>query len=96
MPERIVFDKLVQVLVFGCAYHRIADAMVLATTLRRGRDKWIAAWTSAHNKLVWCTERRATVVAFWISLSTAILILGRLVREGWTRYRSATRPPHRP
>jgi hypothetical protein len=27
IPERVVFDKLVQVLVFGCAYERIADAM---------------------------------------------------------------------
>jgi hypothetical protein len=26
IPERIVFEKLVQVLVFGCAYERIADA----------------------------------------------------------------------
>jgi hypothetical protein len=25
VPERLVFDKLVQVLVFGCAYERIAD-----------------------------------------------------------------------
>jgi hypothetical protein len=25
IPERIVFEKLVEVLVFGCAYERIAD-----------------------------------------------------------------------
>jgi hypothetical protein len=25
IPGRIVFDKLVQVLVFGCGYERIAD-----------------------------------------------------------------------
>ncbi len=25
IPEKVVFDKLVQVLVFGCAYNRIAD-----------------------------------------------------------------------
>ncbi len=25
IPDRVVFDKLVQVLVFGCAYERIAD-----------------------------------------------------------------------
>ncbi len=25
IPDRVVFEKLVQVLVFGCAYHRIAD-----------------------------------------------------------------------
>lgn len=239
IPDRLVFDKLVQVLVFGCAYQRIADATVSATTLRRRRDEWMAAgvmdtlldlvlsaydrmigldvadlavdccitkapgggevagrspvdrgkqglkrslavdaagiplssvaapanrhdaplleptldaldladaavtvhldrgydsgrtstllaargldaeiamrgkpapitagqrwvverttaWTNAHKKLVWCTERRATVVAFWIRLSTAIIIVGRLVREAWTRYRWNGRPQRRP
>ena len=43
IPDRVVFDKLVQVLVFGCAYWRIADAICSATTLRRRRDAWIAA-----------------------------------------------------
>jgi transposase len=41
IPDRIVFDKLIQVLVFGCGYRRIADASS-ATTLRRRRDEWIA------------------------------------------------------
>lgn len=41
IPERVVFDKLVQVLVFGCAYNRIADDSCSATTLRRRRDEWI-------------------------------------------------------
>ncbi len=36
--DRIVFEKLVQVLVFGCAYRGIADEGCLATTLRRRRD----------------------------------------------------------
>jgi hypothetical protein len=40
-PERVVFDKLVQVLVFGCAYERIADASCSESTLRRRRDEWI-------------------------------------------------------
>lgn len=41
IPERLVFEKLVQVLVFGCAYERIADESCSATTLRRRRDEWI-------------------------------------------------------
>ena len=41
IPERVVFEKLVQVLVFGCAYERIADESCSATTLRRRRDEWI-------------------------------------------------------
>jgi len=39
----VVFEKLVQVLVFGCAYWRIADEECSATTLRRRRDEWIEA-----------------------------------------------------
>ena len=38
----MVFDKLIQILVFGCGYRRIADAACSATTLRRRRDEWIA------------------------------------------------------
>jgi transposase len=41
IPERVVFEKLVQVLVFGCAYHRIADESCSESTLRRRRDEWI-------------------------------------------------------
>lgn len=43
IDDRVVFDKLVQVLVFGCAYQRIADRSCSATTLRRRRDEWIKA-----------------------------------------------------
>ena len=41
VPDRVVFEKLVQVLVFGCAYERIADEGCSDTTLRRRRDEWI-------------------------------------------------------
>jgi transposase len=41
IPDRVVFEKLVQILVFGCAYWRIADEECSATTLRRRRDEWI-------------------------------------------------------
>lgn len=43
IPDRVVFDKLVEVLVFGCAYERIADESCSASTLRRRRDEWIAS-----------------------------------------------------
>ena len=42
IPDRVVFDKLIQILVFGCGYRRIADHTCSATTLRRRRDEWIA------------------------------------------------------
>jgi transposase len=242
IPDRVVFDKLIAILVFGCAYARIADATCSATTLRRRRDEWIAAgvmeqlftlvlaaydhmigldlahlaidgcmtmapcggevagrspvnrgkqglkrslvvdatgiplgsvaapasrpdspllpatldtlarlgplpetvtvhldrgydssltrqrlaerglhgaiaargapapltagqrwvverthaWLNACKKLVWCTERRARVVAFWLTLAAVIIIVRRLLRDGWTRYRWNGRPRHRP
>lgn len=43
VSDRIVFDKLVQVLVLGAAYEKIADSTCSATTIRRRRDEWIAA-----------------------------------------------------
>ena len=41
IPDRVVFEKLVQILVFGCACWRIAEEGCSATTLRRRRDEWI-------------------------------------------------------
>src|SRR5918998_1246996 len=43
IPDHVVFEKLIQVLVFGCAYWRIADEGCSASTLRRRRDEWIEA-----------------------------------------------------
>jgi transposase len=243
IPERVVFKKLVEVLVFGCAYHRIADASCSESTLRRRRDEWIelglmerlreicleaydrliglelsevavdccitkapcggqkagrspvdrgkrglkrsmavdakgipigavmapanlhdspllvptleatseslgalpegtsvhldrgydsllsrerleeqglgweisgkgkpapywatyrwvvertSAWHNAHKKLVWCTERIGRVIDFWVAFSDVVIIVRRLIREGWTRYRWEGRPSRRP
>jgi transposase len=41
IADAVVFDKLVEALVFGAGYERIADAACSATTLRRRRDEWI-------------------------------------------------------
>jgi transposase len=242
IPERIVFEKLIQVLVFGCAYEKIADGSCSATTLRRRRDEWIVAgvidalremaleaydrmiglepqelavdscitkapcggekagrspvdrgkrgikrsvvvdgrgiplgsvsapanrhdspllaptldaaralglvtegarvhldrgydseltrtrllerelvaeisqkgrpaplnatgrwvvertnsWQNAHKKLVWCTEKVGRVIDFWVAFSEVVIIVRRLVREGWRRYRWEGRPSRRP
>jgi transposase len=48
ISERVVFDKLVQVLVLGCAYDKIADTSCSASTIRRRRDEWIAAGVFAE------------------------------------------------
>ncbi len=43
ISDAVGFDRLVQVLVFGCGYERVADDHCSATTLRRRRDEWTAA-----------------------------------------------------
>lgn len=43
IADRIIFDKLIQVLVLGASYAKIADTTCSATTLRTRRDEWITA-----------------------------------------------------
>jgi hypothetical protein len=60
--------------------------------------RWVVershAWLNAFGKLRWCTERRWVCVAFWLALACVVVIIRRLVRCAWTRYRW-TGPPHR-
>lgn len=53
--------------------------------------RWVVertnSWQNAHKKLVWCTERRDRVIDFWVAFSETVIIVRRLVREGWSRYR---------
>jgi hypothetical protein len=62
--------------------------------------RWIVertnSWHNAHKKLVWCTERRGRVIDSWITFSNVVIIVGRLLREAWSRYRWEGRPHHRP
>ena len=51
IADRVVFDKLIQVLVFGCGYRRIADHTCSATTLRRRRDEWISTGVAERLRL---------------------------------------------
>lgn len=43
VADRVIFDKLIQVLVLGAAYEKISDTGCSATTIRRRRDEWIEA-----------------------------------------------------
>ncbi|MFY1637095.1 IS5 family transposase [Solwaraspora sp. WMMB335] len=52
VDDRIVFDKLVQVLRFGCSYEAIADATCSATTIRGRRDEWIRLGVFAQLKQI--------------------------------------------
>jgi hypothetical protein len=46
-----MFDKLIQVLVFGCGYRRVADHTCSATTLRRRRAAWITLGVAERLRL---------------------------------------------
>jgi hypothetical protein len=62
--------------------------------------RWVVertnSWSNAHKKLVWCTERRGEVIDFWVAFSDVVIIVRRLIREAWTRYRWESRPSRRP
>ncbi len=86
---------------------RLLERRLIAQISKRGTPaplnatkRWVVertnSWYNAHKKLVWCTERRGRVVDFWVALSDVIIIVRRLVREGWTRYRWEGRPSRRP
>ena len=63
-------------------------------------NRWVvertSSWHNAHKKLVWCTERVGRVIDFWVAFSDVVIIVRRLVREGWIRYRWESRPSRRP
>jgi len=54
------------------------------------------SWHNAHKKLVWCTEREGRVIDFWVAFSDVVIVVRRLIREGWMRYRWESRPPRQP
>ena len=43
IPDRIVFNKLLDILVLGGSYRHMADQSCSATTIGRRRDEWIAS-----------------------------------------------------
>jgi transposase len=50
--DRIIFEKLIQVLRFGCSCASIADCACGATTIRERRDEWIKAGIFAELKQI--------------------------------------------
>jgi transposase len=48
--DRVIFDKLVQVLKFGCSYEQVAEPGCGATTIRQRRDEWIGLGVFAQLK----------------------------------------------
>jgi transposase len=50
--DRVIFEKLIQVLRFGCSYASIADCSCGATTIRERRNEWIKAGVFADLKTI--------------------------------------------
>ena len=87
---------------------RLKDRGLIGAISEKGKQaplqagmRWVVertnSWHNAHKKLVWCTERRGRVIDFWIAFSDVIIIIvRRLIREAWTRYRWETRPSRKP
>jgi transposase len=86
---------------------RLEERRLLGEISQKGKPsplgatkRWVvertSSWHNAHKKLVWCTERRGRVIDFWMAFSEVIIIVRRLIREGWSRYRWRGRPSRRP
>ncbi|MFC7261397.1 IS5 family transposase [Streptomyces lutosisoli] len=50
--DRIIFDKMLQLLRFGCSYEAIADRTCSTTTIRDRRDEWIQLGVFARLKQI--------------------------------------------
>ena len=80
---------------------------VLAEISQKGKPaplaatkRWVVertnSWHNAHKKLSWCTEKQERVIDFWVAFSDVIIVVRRLIREAWARYRWEGRPSRRP
>jgi IS5 family transposase len=88
---------------------RLRERGLVAEISKKGKPapltatkRWVVersgSWQAklAHKKLLWCTERRGEVIDFWIAFSDVVIVVRRLIREGWIRYRWESRPARRP
>jgi hypothetical protein len=91
----------------GVTRRLLEERGLLAEISRKGEPaplgatkRWVVertgSWHNAHKKLLWCTERVGRVVDFWVAFSEVVIIVRRLIREGWVRYRWEGRPSRRP
>jgi hypothetical protein len=86
---------------------RLRERNLIAEIAKKGQpaplrsgQRWVSertnSWHNAHKKLVWCTERVGRVIDFWVAFSEVVIIVRRLIGEGWMRYRWEGRPHRRP
>lgn len=91
----------------GATRKKLDDRGLIGVISEKGKPaplatgkRWVIertnSWNNAFKKLLWCTERRGRVIDFWIAFSNVSIVVRRLIREAWTRYRWETRPRRRP
>jgi transposase len=76
IPDRVVFEKLVQVLVFGCACEMMADASCSESTLRRRRDEWIGLGVMERLKEI-CLDAYDRLIGLELS---EVVVDGRITK----------------
>ncbi|MER7838967.1 IS5 family transposase [Streptomyces sp. NPDC096040] len=74
ISDRNIFDKLLQLLRFGCSYEAIADTTCSATTIRNRRDEWIRLGVFARLKHIAleCYDRIVGLVLDQIAVDGSI------------------------
>jgi len=89
------------------ARERLEELNLIGEVSKKGQpaplqagQRWVVertnSWHNAHKKLVWCTERVGRVIDFWVAFSDVVIVVRRLIREAWMRYRWEGRPSQRP
>jgi transposase len=82
----------------GCEWQIQPKGEVIAINHTR---RWVVERTNSwysrgFNFTAICTERRVAVINALLALTTAIIVIRRLIREAWTTHRWDTRPRRRP
>lgn len=76
--DAVVFDKLIEALVSGMGYERIADRTCSATTIRRRRDEWIALGLAEQLRVITLTAYDQMI---GLDLDQLVAHVGAVVRE---------------
>jgi Winged helix-turn helix len=94
IPDRIVLDKLIHVLLYGCGYRRIADATCSATTLRAAVQ---GAAVYGFTGELWTLDRIAEVIWRLTGVRHHPAHVWALLRHrmGWTVQRPQRRASER-
>lgn len=59
---------------------------------RRWKVEGAHAWFNHFKGIKTCNERKLTVYAAWVQFAAAIIVVKKILTEGWTRYRWPGRP----